>query len=136
MSSLHYTSIAGRGEEIIDSVLAQPEITAAPALDFTLHLVLDELVSNKIYYAYPETGDGELTINIETKDDILYLTFIDKGVPFNPLEQEEPDITLPPEERPIGGLGIFLVKNMMDKVVYAYEDGCNILTVSKSTNQK
>ena len=62
---------------------------------------------------------------------MLTIKVIDKGVPFNPLEAPEPDITLTAEEREIGGLGIFLCKKMMDEVSYAYDDGCNILTMQK-----
>lgn len=55
----------------------------------------------------------------------------ERGTPFNPLEKEDPDITLPAEERGIGGLGIYMVKTMVDEVEYAYRDGCNHLTLRK-----
>ena len=61
----------------------------------------------------------------------LYITFRDQGIPYNPLEKEDPDVTLSAEERQIGGLGIFLVKKMMDDVHYEYRDGFNVLTVMK-----
>ena len=61
----------------------------------------------------------------------LVITLKDGGRPFNPLEHEAPDLSLPAEERPVGGLGIFLTRRMTDAVSYAYEDGCNILTLTK-----
>ena len=61
----------------------------------------------------------------------LELTFIDKGIPYNPLENKDPDVTLDIEKRKIGGLGIFLVKEMMDEVSYEYADGKNILKLKK-----
>ena len=60
------------------------------------------------------------------------IVFRDRGVPYNPLEKTDPDITLSAEEREIGGLGIYMVKQSMDKVEYRYEDGCNILTIEKN----
>ena len=59
------------------------------------------------------------------------ILFEDAGVPFNPLDKDDPDITLSAEDRPIGGLGIFLCKQMMDHVEYHYEDGCNVLIMEK-----
>lgn len=136
MSSLHFDNIKGRGTEIIDEILAQPEITAEPQLDFALHLVMDELVTNVVSYAYPEGADGVLDVSVEVENDMLSITFSDSGVPFNPLQQDDPDITLGIEERPVGGLGIFLVKQMMDNVEYNYVDGRNVLKVSKSIAEK
>ena len=59
------------------------------------------------------------------------LTFLDRGVPYDPLQREDPDVTLPAEERDIGGLGILLTKKTMDDVAYEYRDGQNILTLKK-----
>ena len=62
---------------------------------------------------------------------MLTILLKDAGVPFNPLEKEDPDVTLSAEDREIGGLGIFLCKKLMDHIEYKYEDGCNVLTMSK-----
>lgn len=132
MNTLSYTSIAGKAPEIIEDVMALPAIADQPALKFTLRLVLEELVVNVVNYAYGEGGDGPLDITVENRDDAIVVTLTDKGVPFNPLEQEAPETDLPPEDRPIGGLGIFLVREMMDNVSYRYEAGRNILTVGKA----
>lgn len=131
MNTLSYNSIAGKAPEIIEDVMALPVVAEQAALEFTLRLVLEELVVNVVNYAYGEGGDGPLDITVENRDDAIAITLTDQGVPFNPLEQEAPDTDLPPEERPIGGLGIFLVREMMDNVSYRYEDGHNILTVGK-----
>lgn len=131
MNTLSYNSIAGKAPEIIEDVMALPVVAEQAALEFTLRLVLEELVVNVVNYAYGEGGDGPLDITVENRDNAIVITLTDQGVPFNPLEQEAPDTDLPPEDRPIGGLGIFLVREMMDNVSYRYEDGRNILTVGK-----
>jgi len=102
-----------------------------PALAMSMNLALEEAVTNVVLYAYPEGTDGE--VNIDARFDKGILTFVlkDSGVPFDPTAKEDADITLGVEERPIGGLGIFLVKQLMDTVSYNYSDGCNILTMTK-----
>ena len=97
-----------------------------------IDIAIDELFSNIASYAYsPDTGD--VTVNVEVEENPLsvIITFLDGGTPFNPLTRKEPNISLSAEERPIGGLGIFMVKKMMDSVSYAFKDGKNILTILK-----
>lgn len=130
MNTLSYNSIAGRAPEIIEEVMAMPDIAEQTEREFTLRLVLEELVVNVVNYAYGEDGDGPLDITVDNRDDAIAITLAGRGAPFNPLEQEAPNTDLPPDERPIGGLGIFLVRQMMDSVSYRYEDGRNILTVT------
>ena len=96
-------------------------------------MAIDELFSNIAYYAYnPEIGRA--TVRVEVTEDPLavVITFIDKGVPYDPLAKADPDITLPIEERDIGGLGIYMVKKTMDDVSYEYKDGQNILRIKKN----
>lgn len=131
MSKLHFAPIKDRTEEIIEAVMGSAEVTAQPDLDFTLRLVVEEIVVNIVNYAYPEGVDGELNVSITANDAEITLVFADSGTPFDPLAKDDPDTTLGIDERPIGGLGIFLVKQMMDTVTYRYENGCNILTMSK-----
>ena len=95
-----------------------------------LKLACEEIVVNVTSYAYPEGSDGFLDVYIR-KDDRIVIRFEDGGVPFNPLEHEDPDTTQPWDERPIGGLGIFLVRSMMDDVRYTYENQKNVLTIEK-----
>lgn len=97
-----------------------------------IDIAIDELLGNIAHYAYyPNTGD--VTVRVEVIQDPLSveITFIDYGIPFNPLEIKDPDTLLCAEEREIGGLGIFIVKKSMDKVSYVYRDGKNILTILK-----
>ena len=95
-------------------------------------LVSEEIFINIVNYAYSKSN-GKCKIQIDYADDSkVKIIFMDSGVPFNPLEKEEPDITLSAEDRDIGGLGIFITKQIMDKIEYKYEDGQNILTIIKN----
>lgn len=96
-----------------------------------LRLMSEEALVNIINYAYPDKN-GDILIRAEMMDERkLFVQIIDWGVEFNPLKKEDPDITLSMEERGIGGLGIFMVKNIMDTVEYEYSNGKNILTMTK-----
>lgn len=92
----------------------------------------DEIFTNISCYAYPSAvGTVEISIRYEPQAACLSLTFSDYGVPFNPLEKPEPDTAGPIEERPIGGLGIHLVRRFMDSVEYRRENGRNFLVLKK-----
>ena len=97
-----------------------------------IELVTEEIFVNIASYAYPGPG-GFATIRRRGGEgpEGLTLAFIDGGAPYNPLQRPDPDLTLSAEERPIGGLGVFLVKNIVDEAHYEYKDGKNILTVRK-----
>ena len=97
-----------------------------------IDIVIDELCSNVARYAYSDRT-GKVTVRVDTVDKPMkvWLTFTDEGVPYNPLAKEDPDITLSAEERKLGGLGIYMVKKMMDEFRYEYKDGKNIVTVCK-----
>lgn len=98
-------------------------------------IAVDEIFSNIVNYAYPANAeDFKVTVRIDTKENII-LEFEDIGLPFNPLVQQEPDISLDADERAVGGLGIFLVKNLMDEVTYRREGNRNILTLRKILTQ-
>ena len=93
-----------------------------------IHVAIDELFGNIAYYAYnPEIGI--VTVRVEVTDNPLavVITFIDNGIPYDPLAKADPDITLSMEERGVGGLGIYMVKKTMDDISYEYRDGQNIL---------
>ncbi len=98
-----------------------------------IDIAIDELFSNIAFYAYNPTV-GTATVRVEITEDPLsvVVTFIDNGVPYDPLKKADPDTTLSAEEREIGGLGIYMVKKSMDEVAYEYKDGQNILTIKKS----
>ena len=95
-----------------------------------IDVAVEEMFVNIAQYAYaPGTGDAVIRMGIE--DGHAVVTLKDWGVPFDPLAKEDPDVTLPAEERRIGGLGIFMVKKSMEDIRYAYENGQNILTFKK-----
>ncbi len=97
-----------------------------------IDIAIDELFGNIAHYAYnPEVGPA--TVRVEVVEDPLsvVVSFIDKGVPYDPLSREDPDVELSLEERRIGGLGIYMVKKSMDEISYEYKDGQNILRIRK-----
>ena len=94
---------------------------------------VDEILANVAAYAYGD-GTGPVSLRISMEDDprTAVIRFTDSGMPFNPLEKEVPDtISLSADDRPIGGLGIYLVRKLMDDVTYEYRDGKNILMLKK-----
>lgn len=95
-----------------------------------INLAVEEIFVNIVNYAY-KNEEGICNISINSTDDNIEFTFEDNGIPFNPIEKEAPDITLSKEQRKIGGLGIYLVKEVMDKCEYKYENYKNILKISK-----
>ena len=99
---------------------------------YQVDIAIDELFSNIARYAY-RPGAGPATVRVDVEEDPLsvVITFMDHGVPYDPLAAPDPDTTLPAEKRPIGGLGVFMVRKYMDDVVYSYENGQNILSIKK-----
>ena len=97
-----------------------------------IDVAIDELLANIASYAYG-TGKGEVTVrfDFEPGDRTVVLTFIDSGIPYDPLAKPDPDVTLEVDKRSVGGLGIFLVKKTMDDMTYARLDGRNVLTIHK-----
>ncbi|MDE5965253.1 MAG: ATP-binding protein [Lachnospiraceae bacterium] len=96
-------------------------------------VAIDEIFSNIAHYAYnPEIGSATVCVEVTEDPLAVVITFVDNGVPYNPLANADPDITLPIEERGIGGLGIYMVKKTMDDVSYEYKDGQNILRIKKN----
>jgi len=117
---------------VTDFVNEQLELYNCPESEkMKVNIAIDELLANVTNYAYKD-GLGKITLKIDINKKILSMTFIDNGIKYNPLEHNDPDITLSAEERKIGGLGIYLVKNLMDKMEYEYADGKNILKIQKN----
>ncbi len=98
---------------------------------FTLMTACDEIIVNIIHYAYPEK-EGEIEIHIDRGEGLICFSFYDEGIPFNPLLKTEANTTLLAHQREIGGLGIHMVRKLMDQVDYEYRDGKNRLTIQKS----
>ncbi len=96
-------------------------------------VAVEEIFVNIAHYAYaPNKGRARVRVEISDEPIVVTVTFIDKGVPYDPLKKQDPDVTLPAAQRAIGGLGIFLVKKSMDDVTYEYRDGQNILSLKKN----
>lgn len=97
-----------------------------------IDIAIDELFGNIAHYAYtPDVGDATVRVEVTGEPLAVIITFIDGGVPYDPLKTADPDITLSAEERQIGGLGIYMVKKSMDEITYEYKDGKNILSIKK-----
>ena len=95
-------------------------------------VVVEEIFINIANYAYSDgNGNASLSFGFDKNERIMTLVIKDNGIPFNPLEKAEPDITLSADDREIGGLGIFITKKTMDTVCYSYENGQNVLTMTK-----
>ena len=107
-------------------------INCPPQPQMQIIVAIDELISNIANYAYAP-GGGTVTVEFDydEADRTIMITFTDEGVPYDPLQHEEPDISLPAEKREIGGLGIHLVRKTMDDMKYRYENSKNILTIFK-----
>lgn len=131
MSKLRIAAKAENMEEVMAFVDGELEAHNCSTKARTqLDVAVDELFSNIAHYAYGEET-GEAVIRMEFPDGYAEITFLDHGIPYNPLERPNPDVTLPADKRQIGGLGVYIVKKSMDSVSYRYENGENILTIRK-----
>ena len=116
--------------EQVDALLEGLDCTIKAQMQ--IDVAIDELLANIASYAY-ETGEGQVTVRFDFQPDnrTVALTFIDSGIPYDPLAKADPDVSLSAEERQIGGLGIFMVKKTMDDMAYRYENGQNVLKIRK-----
>ena len=121
------SDVLGFVEEMLESAACSMKAQMA------ITVAIEEVFVNVARYAYGD-GEGDVTLSIDFDERTRAVTFClsDRGVPFDPLANPDPDITLSAEERDIGGLGIFITKKTMDQVTYAYEKGENILTMTKN----
>lgn len=123
----------GEVSAFVDSHLE--EIDCPIKAQMQLDIAVEELFVNIANYAYaPDTGKATIRLEINEEPLSVSITFIDNGVPYDPLAKADPDITLSAEERSIGGLGIFMVKKSMDDMFYEYKDSQNVLTIVKKLN--
>ena len=107
------------------------ELNLTPELNFNLNLVLEEAVSNVILYAYGKEVQKEIALLANMSNNNLIFVLTDSGKEFDPTKVPDADVTLSAEEREIGGLGIFLIRQIMDMVEYQRIDGKNVLTMRK-----
>lgn len=125
---MKFDPVEGRNAEIIESVMNSPEVTSLPDdVQFKIRLCTEEVEENILCYS----GSTWVEVNVEKTDDNISVGFRDGGVEFDPLAKDDPDITSSLEERQVGGLGIFLCKQMMDYLEYKFEEGCNIFIMRK-----
>lgn len=125
---MRFDPVEGRNAEIIESVMNCEEIVSLPDdLQFKIRLCTEEVEENILCYS----GSTWVEVNVDKGESYLTLEFRDGGVEFDPLAKEDPDINSSIEERKVGGLGIFLCKQMMDYLEYKFEDGCNLFIMKK-----
>ena len=134
--SIHYDSCSISDipaiTEFVESELEKVDFPMKSLIQ--INIAIDEIYSNIVKYGYPTEKKGPATVKLIIRDDprVVFVRFEDSGIPYNPLRYEDPDITLPADQRGVGGLGIYMVKKTMDDVMYKYEGGHNILTIKKS----
>ena len=126
-------AVKGNLPEVLGSVEEYYEEAGCPIkTQMQINIAVEEIFVNIASYAYaPETGSVRIRLQAVKDPARALITFEDSGVPYDPLAKEDPDVTLSAEERKIGGLGIYMVKQSMDHVRYEYKDGNNILTLEK-----
>ena len=134
MKELNIAATVENIETVTDFVNEQLEAFDCPMkAQMQIDIAIDELFGNIAHYAYnPEIGQATVRVEVIEEPLAVTITFIDNGVPYDPLAKADPDTTLSAEERDIGGLGIFMVKKTMDEITYEYKDGQNILAIKKN----
>ncbi|MDR1301173.1 MAG: ATP-binding protein [Treponema sp.] len=124
-------------EKVLDFIRSIVEKTACPRkIVQYIEIAAEEIFVNIVHYAYPVGEPGVVRIECKmdptSKQPTVIIVFADQGKPYNPLKHQDPDITVPIEERHIGGLGILMTKRIMDSVEYQYTKGWNYLVIKKS----
>lgn len=120
-----------RVTEFVEEQLA--EYNCPVKAQMQIAIAIDELFSNIAHYAYnPDVGPATVRVEVQEDPMAVIITFIDHGVPYDPLAKEDPNVHLSLEEREVGGLGIYMVKKTMDEISYEYKNGHNILTIKKT----
>ncbi len=123
-----FDPVQGRNAEIIESVMLSDEVkNLSEEIQFKIRLCVEEVEENILCYS----GSTWIEVSTSIENNNLTINFRDGGVEFDPLKKEDPDVNAPLEERQIGGLGIYLCKQMMDSLNYHFEKGCNVFTMSK-----
>lgn len=138
MKELELEALTDNLPQVISFVDEQLEAADCPMkIQMQIDIAVEEIFVNIAHYAYnPDVGTAKVRVEVLGVPPAVDITFIDNGIPFDPLAKADPDVTLSAEERQIGGLGIFMVKKSMDDVKYEYLDGHNILTLKKGLVSK
>jgi anti-sigma regulatory factor (Ser/Thr protein kinase) len=98
---------------------------------FALQIIVEELVTNVIDYGGVPAAEHAATVDLAVQNGVLSIVITDRGKEYNPLLRNDPDVTLPAEERPIGGLGVHFCKKLTETQDYVRRDGCNVLTLRR-----
>ena len=120
--------VAAFVDEIADELHLPPEL----AMNF--NLVLEEMVSNVIFYAYPKEKEAPIILTATADDKTISFIITDEGRAFDPTATEGADMSVNPADRQLGGMGIFITRQIMDEVSYQRINGCNVLTLKKIIN--
>ncbi len=121
-------------DQVMDFVNGQLEAAdCSMKAQMQINVAVEELFVNIAHYAYaPDVGPATVRVELKQDPPAVEITFIDRGVRYDPLAKPDPDVTLAANQRQIGGLGIFMVKKSMDGMHYAYLDGQNVLRIWKN----
>lgn len=138
MKELELEALTDNLPQVLSFVDEQLEAADCPMkIQMQIDIAVEEIFVNIAHYAYnPDVGTAKVRVEVLSEPPAVDITFIDNGIPYDPLAKADPDVTLSAEERQIGGLGIFMVKKSMDDVKYEYLDGHNILTLKKGLVSK
>ena len=138
MKELYIDAVVENIDVVTDFVNEQLEQYNCPMkAQMQIDIAIDELFGNIAHYAYnPEIGQATVRVEVLEEPLSVVITFIDNGIPYDPLSKEDPDVSLSAEERQIGGLGIYMVKKSMDEIAYEYKEGQNILSIKKKFDGK
>ena len=133
MKELIIQAVTDNLSEVLSFVDEQLEAADCPIkTQLQIDVAVEEIFVNIAHYAYASgSGTAELRAGVSGEPPTFEMSFIDSGIPFDPLAKPDPDVTLPVEKKQIGGLGIYIVKKTMDDVRYEYRDGHNCLTLKK-----
>ncbi len=133
MKELNVIANVDNIDQVMEFVVGEIEqFDCSMKVQTQIETAVEELFMNIANYAYnPDEGPATVRVEVEKEPPAISITFIDEGVPYDPLAKADPDVTLSAEEREIGGLGIFMVKESMDNIDYEYKDGKNILHIRK-----
>ena len=138
MKEIELEALTGNLPQVLAFVDEQLEAADCPMkIQMQIDIAVEEIFVNIAHYAYnPGVGSATVRVDVMGEPPAVDITFIDGGVPYDPLAKADPDVTLSAEERQIGGLGIFMVKKSMDDIKYEYLDGHNVLTLKKGLVSK
>ena len=133
MKELTVQALVENVETVTDFVNEELEAIDCPMkAQMQIDIAIDELFSNIANYAYnPEVGSATVRVEVQEDPMAVIITFVDQGIPYDPLSTSDPNTSLSADDRAIGGLGIFMVKKTMDDVAYEYNNGQNILKIKK-----